>query len=171
MTLSNYMKPLGEKRPVGRPVIEDGADMKNPLSAGRRRANNIAKIPEGYLCEWTMLEFAGGGPKPIVGCVGNMAMDLHHGPDKATLNNEVGINLHRICKDCHNRWHTLNDPFYGPDRPADNNEWLPLEGECEPHDRHTVADAATVRASDRWWKLGTRSARGDYRHWSTQPVL
>jgi hypothetical protein len=147
-------------------MIDDGADMKDPVSAGRRRAANIAKIPEDYLCEWSMLEFAGGGPVPIVGCAGNTAVDLHHGPDKSTLNNEVGINLHRICKNCHNRWHELNDKHYGPDRPSDNNVWLPLaEQECEPHDRHTIADSVTVRASDNWWAAGTRSDRPGYREW------
>jgi hypothetical protein len=152
-----------KKSRAGRPIIDDGADMRNPVSAGRRRANKIAKIPPGYVCEWALLEFAGGGVVPIVGCAGNTASDLHHGPDKSTLNNEVGINLHRICDTCHNRWHELNDGFYG-DRPADNMNYLPTDREVEPHDRITRADTGTVFASDKWWGQ-PKSDRVEYRQW------
>jgi hypothetical protein len=51
---------------------------------------------------------------PIIGCPGRPASDRHHGPDKNTMRNEVGTNLHRICDWCHNQWHAKNDPFYGP---------------------------------------------------------
>lgn len=157
-----------ESRGPGRPRIDDGEDMKNPLSAGRRRAGNIMKIPEGYVCEWALLEFAGGGITPIVGCAGNTAADLHHGPDKGTLNNEPGINLHRVCEQCHNRWHELNDDYYGP-RPAGNIDYFPKPefGTCEPHDRITRAESATVFASDRWWGA-SKSDRPAYRQWRTR---
>lgn len=148
----------------GRPILTDGADMKNPVSAGRRRANRIAKIPVGYVCEWAFLEFAGGGVVPIVGCSGNTASDLHHGPDKSTLNNEVGINLHRICNSCHNRWHELNDKHYG-ERPPDNNVFLPKDGIAwEPHDRLTRAEPEVLFASDRWWLIPL-DKRPKYREW------
>lgn len=150
-----------KKSRAGRPIL-DGNEMRNPVSAGRRRAAKIAQIPMGYVCEWALLEFAGGGPVPIVGCAGNTASDLHHGPDKSTLNNEVGINLHRICDSCHNRWHELNDPHYG-ERPANNLDYLPT-GEWEPHDRISRADSATIFASDRWW-TSPRSTRPPYRSW------
>lgn len=83
-------------------------------STGRKRAVMLAPILEGMLCEWAGLRQAGGGPIPIVGCAGHQLSDkkngdeeqgwlpghLHHGPDKATLNNAVGTNLHRICAVC-----------------------------------------------------------------------
>lgn len=83
-------------------------------STGRKRAVMLAPILEGMLCEWAGLRQAGGGPIPIVGCAGNQLSDkkngdeeqgwlpghLHHGPDKATLNNAVGTNLHRVCAVC-----------------------------------------------------------------------
>lgn len=148
---------------VGRPEL-DASEMRNPVSAGRRRAAKIAKIPMGYVCEWALLEYAGGGVVPIVGCAGNTAADLHHGPDKSTLNNEVGINLHRICEFCHNRWHELNDPFYG-DRPADNLNYLPTDGrEYEPHDRINRADRADILGNEKWF-LSPKSERPAYREW------
>jgi len=147
---------------AGRPILE-ADDMQNPVSAGRRRAAKIAKIPMGYVCEWALLEFAGGGVVPIVGCAGNTASDLHHGPDKSTLNNEVGINLHRICDSCHNRWHELNDSYYG-ERPKNNLNYLPTDREVEPHDKLSRADTATIFASDRWWGQPV-SERPAYRQW------
>ena len=108
--------------------IKVGEEMKDPTSTGRKRAAEAAPITVGMVCEWKQLKEAGGGPEPIKGCPGNPATDRHHGPDKSVLNNEVGINLHRICSTCHNRWHTANDKYYGKskdDRPANGAEWLP----------------------------------------------
>lgn len=108
--------------------IKEGSEMKDPLSTGRKRAAEAAPIHAGMVCEWKRLKFAGGGPVPIQGCPGNPATDRHHGPDKSVLNNEVGVNLHRICSTCHNRWHAANDRFYGKgkeDRPDNGAEWLP----------------------------------------------
>ena len=154
-----------EHRGPGRPRINSGADMKNPLKAGRRRAENLMTIPPGYVCEWALLEYAGGGIEPIVGCAGNTAADKHHGPDKGTLNNEPGINLHRICEHCHNRWHELNDKYYS-DRPVENVGYLPLQqyGECHDHDRLTRADSRVIFASDKWWSQ-SKSDRPAYREW------
>ena len=87
----------------GGPLKTSGEDMADVLSTGRKRAAIAAPIEVGSKCEWAGLKFAGGGVHPIIGCVGNTATDRHHGPDKSVLNNEVGINLHRICSKCHNR--------------------------------------------------------------------
>ena len=120
-------------RAPGRPPKELG-DFLDPISSGRKRAAEAAPITVGLVCEWAYLKHAGGGPVPIQGCLGNPATDRHHGPDKSTLNNEVGVNLHRICAYCHNRWHAANDEAYGSERPADNSEWLPETVEWSPHD-------------------------------------
>ena len=108
--------------------IKQGSEMKDPLSTGRKRAAEVAPIDGCMVCEWKRLMEAGGGPVPIKGCPGNPATDRHHGPDKSVLNNEVGVNLHRICSTCHNRWHAANDKYYGKgkdDRPDNGAEWLP----------------------------------------------
>lgn len=138
-------------------------ELTNPVDAGRQRASDVAPIPEDYMCEWMMLLNAGGGIEPIIGCAGNQAEHRHHGPDKSTLNNGVGVNLHRICTECHNRWHSLNDQYYG-DRPLDNRNYLPT-GECKEHDRSTRASAKDVIAHRSWWATA-RSDRQPYRSWS-----
>lgn len=117
---------------VGRPQ-SDPSQMEDALSSGRKRAAEIAPIPVGMVCEWACLRYAGGGVEPIKGCVGNPATNRHHGPDKNTLNNELGVNLHRICAHCHNRWHATNDKYYQGERPKDDTPWLPV-GEWNPHD-------------------------------------
>lgn len=113
-------------------------DYKDPISTGRKLAAQAAPIEPGLVCEWAGLARAGGGVIPIVGCIGRAASDRHHGPDKNTMNNAVGTNLHRICDHCHNTWHALNDPHYG-ERPEHTKPFLPLEGECLPHDAVTKA--------------------------------
>lgn len=92
----------------GRPPIDNGAEMKDPISTGRKRAAIAAPIKVGMICEWAYLSNAGGGVEPIKGCTGYPATDRHHGPNKATLDNttvenpaEDGTwNLHRICAMC-----------------------------------------------------------------------
>ena len=146
---SGDIVPAPERRPVGRPPKAD-SDLEDPVKAGRKRAAAAAPINPGMVCEWTRLANAGGGVVPIQGCVGFPATDRHHGPDKSTLNNELGVNLHRICSHCHNRWHVANDPYYGTERPADNSEWVPEVVEWRPHDPHTkmtMAEALAVEAS------------------------
>lgn len=76
-----------------------------------------------------MRKNCGGGQKPIVGCLNGKQQARHHGPDKNTLNNEVG-NVHRICHTCHNRWHTLNDDDY---------VWDAVHPKHEPYEA-TIAD-------------------------------
>jgi len=128
---------------LGRPQ-KAPEDMKDPLSSGRKRAAEILPdtLLETMICEWALLKKAGGGVYPIEGCHGNKATDRHHGPDKNTLNNERGVNLHGICSFCHNRWHAKNDPTYQEPRPV-GQSWTP-NGEWSPHnseDRMTVKQA------------------------------
>ncbi len=82
------------------------------LSTGRKRAAKLyGHLITGSLpCEWRGLQNCGGGA-PIVGCINGFAQDIHHGPDKFTLNN-ARENIHLICKKCHKHWHFINDPLY-----------------------------------------------------------
>lgn len=102
----------------------------------------------------------------MVGCMGNrmqekggqnpewMQGDRHHGPDRSTLNNTPGVNLHRICAQCHSRYHGLSDPFYGDgkDRPEATEHWWPKEdADCWQHDSVTQASDEEMLASEQWW--------------------
>ena len=137
-------------RPVGRPPKESGEDMSDVLSTGRKRAVAAAPITKGMVCEWSRLEKAGGGVEPIAGCPGFPAADVHHGPDKSVLNNEVGVNLHRVCHKCHHRWHEANDKYYEGERPPNGEAWIPSV-EWSPHDssgkRMTMAAALMLEAT------------------------
>lgn len=151
---------------------EDEA-VTDPTSTGRKRAAKMKPIIEGMECEWSGLKYAGGGHQSIVGCVGNrlttvkgnseLTGNIHHGPDKSTLNN-TDENLHRVCGKCHNRWHSLNDPHYPQARPANGAPFLPLSGDCAPHDKHTLADAEIMTRSELWWAMDkkTRPEFDDY---------
>lgn len=87
-------------------------NLKDPQSTGRHRAVTIhGKANPEEPCEWRGLANCGGGRYPILGCDGGVQENLHHGPNKNTLNNERE-NIHKICSQCHNRWHTLNDVDY-----------------------------------------------------------
>ena len=87
-------------------------ELKDPQSTGRHRAVTLhGKADPSQPCEWQEMANCGGGSFPILGCVSGVQENLHHGPDKNTLNNERN-NIHKICSRCHNRWHTLNDPGY-----------------------------------------------------------
>lgn len=106
-------KEVSEKkilRGVGRPLKEPH-EMKDAASTGRKRAATLYPIFENKPCEWRQKKNCGGGLKPILGCIDGLQIDRHHGPVKDTRRNETG-NVHRICKKCHNRWHTLNDDIY-----------------------------------------------------------
>ena len=129
---------------LGRPP-KDENDMTDPESSGRKRA--AALLPKEILvtmiCEWSMLKEAGGGQFPIKGCHNNKATDRHHGPNKNTLDNERGTNLHAICSYCHNRWHAANDPTYDGERPKDATPWYP-NGAWKPHNPN---DKMTLKES------------------------
>lgn len=129
------------------------SDYVDPLSSGRKKAARVAPIKAGDICEWAWLLNAGGGVIPIMGCPGRPASDRHHGPDKNTLNNELFINLHRVCDWCHNQWHAKNDPHYGPrpsnaDGTVDAAQPFIPEGEFMPHDPVTRAKDDDVYRED-----------------------
>jgi len=130
------------------PVKED-EEVTDPKSTGRKRAVQVKPLTEGMVCEWSNLKFAGGGCYPIIGCPGNPATNVHHGPDKNTLNNDQ-TNLHAICSTCHNRWHTRNDPTYSEDRPG--YTWVP-NGDWTPHDSTTMATVEEILKHEAYWNL------------------
>lgn len=139
-------------------TLKDDADVKDQTSVGRKRAVLMFPVSDGMVCEWAHLKFAGGGAIPIVGCEGTILYRekgksaVHHGPDKSTLNNVVG-NVHRICVSCHNRWHTLNDPYYPATRPDAGEPFVPLSGVSSPHDPETQADAGDYEYSNKYWSV------------------
>lgn len=140
---------------VGRPV-SDPKDITDITSTGRKRAAQLYPIMEGMLCEWAGLKFAGGGVEPIIGCSGQILTadkgptrgDRHHGPDKNVISNEPG-NVHRICSTCHNRWHALNNKYYGP-RPLAVEQYLPVVP-FEKHDPVTLATDEEREENEAWW--------------------
>ena len=85
--------------------------LKDPHSTGRKRAAVLFPLESDKPCEWQGKAFCGGGKFPIVGCFEGKQEARHHGPDKNTLNNSPQ-NVHRICHDCHNIWHSENDETY-----------------------------------------------------------
>lgn len=88
--------------------LKNAKVLKDPLSTGRKRAVKVRTISPGDPCDWKLQKNCGGGKNPIVGCLDGEAKHVHHGPDKSTLNNEEN-NLHKLCNNCHNRWHNGND--------------------------------------------------------------
>ena len=104
--------------------LKNAEDITDVQSTGRKRAARDFPISEGMICEWTNLKHAGGGVLPIYGCLGNLASNIHHGPDKNTLNNNIS-NVHRICAFCHNYWHGQNDTYYGT-RPGGTEPFIPI---------------------------------------------
>lgn len=139
-------KILGQRTPKPDELLKD------VTSTGRKRAAQLKPIKEGDICEWAGLLKAGGGAIPIVGCNGRPAKAIHHGPDKSTVNNNLE-NLHKICTHCHNRWHTLNDPLYPNERPGQGKPYLPLSGECLPHDPDTRATIQQIFEAEAEWQL------------------
>lgn len=112
--------------------------LRDQQSTGRKRAAVLYPLNPEANCEWKGLKLAGGGKQPIIGCYEGKQQARHHGPDKNTLNNDIG-NVHRICHHCHNRWHTLNDEDY---------EW----GEVySPHDSKTLATAEEILDNELYW--------------------
>lgn len=153
----------------------DPSEITDPTSTGRKRAAMVAPILTGMTCEWAGLKWAGGGTQPIVGCEGTTLADVkrnadlpegigsrgdrHHGPDKATLNNSPGVNLHRICASCHTRWHELNDPSYETDRRDAQFEWLPSVPYWM-HDPTTKATDDDREANETFWATPKQKRAG-----------
>jgi len=112
--------------------------LKDPHSTGRKRAVTLhGHADPTQPCEWQGKANCGGGHFPILGCMSGVQENLHHGPDKNTLNNERS-NIHKICSQCHNRWHTLNDPGYEPD------------GHHESHSPREPERADVLEDNKRW---------------------
>jgi hypothetical protein len=140
---------------------KEDTKVTDPKSTGRKRAVLVKPLTPGASCEWAGLKFAGGGVSPIVGCIPGTESqtNVHHGPDKNTLNNSEP-NLHRICTKCHNRWHALNDPTYPVDpmslEDATDYTWVP-QFEFKAHDPETVASVLDHAKAEDYW--GTQAAR------------
>lgn len=145
--------------------------IKDQESTGRKRAvaavKSAGRFVDGMVCEWAGLRNSGGGVVPVVGCAGTILravktksecgegespINVHHGPDKSTLNNEQE-NLHVICSTCHNRWHGLNDKFYAKERPEPGHPFVPLDNECLAHDTETIAGPIAVEYNNTYWAL------------------
>lgn len=160
--LKLYERPIDEptiidveKKGVGRPMAEP-SDITDITSTGRKRAAMMYPIFKDMKCEWAGLKYAGGGVEPIIGCAGSIIQptkgpdkgDRHHGPDKNVINN-APTNVHRICSTCHNRWHALNNKYYGERPPADE-PFVPLE-EYKQHDSETKATEEEIEENEKWW--------------------
>lgn len=125
--------------------------LKDQQSTGRKRAAILYPIDKESpgICEWQGLRFAGGGHFPIVGCHDGRQTHRHHGPDKNTLNNDEG-NVHRICVNCHNRWHTKNDDNY------ESGDY------GRPHDSNTKASELEIVQSEAYWiRNKVKKIKGD----------
>lgn len=137
------------------PRVLNPSEITDPTSTGRKRAAQLYPIFKDMLCEWSGLKYAGGGVVPIIGCGGNLIQpnskagdggDVHHGPDKNTVNNAPG-NVHRICKSCHHAWHAANDVYYGKKRPPADEQWLPSVAYVQ-HDPSTRAADEELEAAN-----------------------
>lgn len=160
------------KGAIGRP-LSDPDQITDPTSTGRKRAAAMHPILDGMRCDWSGLKHAGGGVVPIVGCDGHLLRaskgkfdgstwqgDLHHGPDKNTLHNTPGVNLHALCNQCHKRWHELNNPHYDEPRPPAGTTWVPNE-DYYAHDPITAFTEDEWKIAEKWWDLAPVD-RGPY---------
>lgn len=118
---------------------------KDPQSTGRKRAAKLYPIDRTKACEWQGFKECGGGRFPVIGCYNNKQAHRHHGPIKNPLNNYEG-NVHRICYNCHVRWHELNDVDYSE---ADNR--------LLPHKPVPANDLEAIQ-NDLDWKSGKIAA-------------
>lgn len=125
----------GYIHPDAWPSSSDIGHLSDPESTGRKRQARMYPISVGQVCEWAGKKNVGRMPRNIIGCHNNPATDLHHGPDKNTLNNEkaswgIGTqeNTHIICSECHNSIHAANDELYPAyDRVEQQRApWLPI---------------------------------------------
>lgn len=114
---------------LGAPT-KDPENVTDRHSTGRKRAAQLYPLFKDKPCEWQGKKNCGGGPSPIVGCLAGKQLHRHHGPVKDTLRNEPG-NVHRICHNCHARWHAVNDPIYNEEEynklPHSPEEATPIE--------------------------------------------
>jgi len=131
--LAKSITTIGNSR--GAP-IKDPKDVRDRHSTGRKRAGHLYPIFRDKPCEWRGKKNVGGG-HPIIGCINGFQRHRHHGPVKDTLRNEP-TNVHRICTNCHARWHAVNDPLYDeeeydklPHTPEEANEIELMANEAE----------------------------------------
>lgn len=122
----------------GRGIGKRDDSLRDQQSTGRKRAAVKYPLDRDASCEWQGLLCAGGGSAPIVGCLDGKQQARHHGPDKNTLNNDLG-NVHRICHACHNRWHARNDEGY---------QW---GSTYKPHDPSKKASDEEIWSAEREW--------------------
>lgn len=93
------------------PTPKERKTLIDPASTGRKRAAKLYPLDPEKDCDWRGKKNCGGGRRPIVGCPDGKQKHRHHGPVKNTTYNHLG-NVHRICHNCHVRWHELNDLIY-----------------------------------------------------------
>lgn len=104
--------------------LKDNSKVIDPKSTGRKRAAKMFPLDRTKACEWQKKKFLlKENGDSFIGCVNGLQTAIHHGPNKDTLVNEIG-NVWRICIICHNRYHTLIDPDYDWNLPAD--EFYPI---------------------------------------------
>lgn len=127
---------------------KEDEDVRDPKSTGRKRAAQLYPLDLEAPCEWRMLRFAGGGKTPIIGCRNGLQRNRHHGPIKNTLRNEAG-NVHRICYECHNRWHAANDVGYDPEAE-----------DFKPHDPDSKASLDDIIDNELHWKQYLPKSKG-----------
>lgn len=106
--------------------LKDPENVTDKFSTGRKRAAKLYPLWKKKPCEWQGKKNCGGG-KPIVGCYKGLQQHRHHGPVKEVLRNEPG-NVHRICNNCHARWHAVNDDEYNEEE-WDKTEHKPEDAE------------------------------------------
>lgn len=136
-----------DKKTDGLAWQKDDNDVTDNKSTGRKRAAVLYPLDREAPCEWQKLKFSGGA-KPIVGCVNGFQRQRHHGPNKDTLDNSSG-NVHRVCDNCHGRWHTVNDEGY---------DWN--ASEYAPHDKTTVATEKELADNEIYWAMRKAKAPG-----------
>jgi hypothetical protein len=115
----NTPEPPTEENTTGLTTYKIDSTLVDQQSTGRKRAAKLYPLNAQAYCEWSGKSDQGGGNHPIQGCGLRPNSQIgyqqcrHHGPDKNTLNNDLG-NVHRICTPCHNEWHSKNDKDYVP---------------------------------------------------------
>lgn len=147
--LSKSDRRAQEAHGIGRP-LKDVDEIMDPRATGSKRAATMYPLHFDEDCEWTGLLYAGGGYVTVVGCRGNLQEIRHHGPVVDMLENGPG-NVHRICNQCDQRWHTLNAS-------------LEPGVDVLEHDRSTRAGASELDENELWWASQQLAAprRGDH---------
>jgi hypothetical protein len=145
--------PQLEDEPQERKLNQkDDSAVVDPKSTGRKRAAKLFPLDREAPCEWRGQKFRleKDDEDFFIGCEKGLQQNIHHGPNKDTLVNEVG-NVWRICSTCHNRYHAKIDPTYDWNR----QEFYPIQ--------LFVADEMDRAKNEMYWisrgqaKAGSRS--------------